>query len=678
MRKLILALFAALLLTPAASVQAQGDGVDFSTFADAEALRDAGTLDTLTLDYLDRLPSGEFVFYNAPTGDLVGYDNDASEGGRTRIIRSAGDLQDDLGSDLTVDDLDAASDGNVYVLARDADNNNQIYKTSADGSSESVLGTIGGTDAIEVVGETVYLGIIGAFTDDKQNSIYSISTTGTGQSATEVLSNSNFNPDNQLEAGSGGDLYFLSNPNFSSAPFDGGALVRVNDPAGDAPSAEALYKVFANGPFSDTGNGIGDVAVTSRDGSDRIYLYNASFDGENGEEFGFFQGDGSGSTIYATESDVIGDSDADNEITGARNPLYVDAGSGEQYVANRAAFGGANEMLQISGAPPADSIATVTFEDNTLGDGQSVAVASTSLPEDGYVAIHDASLLGEDGEPFTDDDQPLSSVIGVSQHLEAGDHSDLDVTLFDVPGADFPADTSLSGSPTLIAMPHQETSGNQQYNFLTSEGSEDGPYVNDNGNPVVQASTLPVEFAAAPTAAVEDESVTLSWKTLSETNNEGFRVQHRRAEGAPSSPGWTTASEQVDGAGTTTAANTYAYTVSGLAPGRYVFRVKQIDADGGASFSETVEAQVGAGDFALSTPTKNPFRGQTTLSYRTSGSAEVEAVLYNSLGQQVRELNATGGRITVEAAGLSSGLYFVRLATKGGERADTQAITLVR
>ena len=537
--------------------------------------------------------------------------------------------------------------------------------------------------------------------------------------------------------------------------------------------------------------------------------------------------------------------------------------------------------------------ATVAFNDQVSDGGQTITVASASLPKDGYIVIHDSTLLD-------DPPQVTGSVIGVSDYLEAGDYTDLQVTLFDVPGGDFDGQTMLDGGQQLIAMPHQETSGNEEYNFITSGGDEDGPYLNADGDPVVDpgfvavaengvvpiseartlgdatvtvegivtramgnfvrfqdpsgsggasglavrqtgessafrqdvmdgtigrgtrirltgtlsefsgllqvndgdldsydvlsqdndlpdpqsldladlaengenyeselvtvddltfqlpdeapsdsafaagttyqidgpsvaeddssvtfrvpnasdtnlegkqilpgsftytgtpsqftnfgnlpqsesyqlnavmaSEALPVEFAAAPTAAVEDESVTLSWKTLSETNNEGFRVQHRRAEGA-SSPGWTTASEQVDGAGTTTAANTYAYTVSGLAPGRYVFRVKQIDADGGASFSETVEAQVGAGDFALSTPTKNPFRGQTTLSYRTSGSAEVEAVLYNSLGQQVRELNATGGRITVEAAGLSSGLYFVRLATKGGERADTQAITLVR
>jgi len=132
--------------------------------------------------------------------------------------------------------------------------------------------------------------------------------------------------------------------------------------------------------------------------------------------------------------------------------------------------------------------ASVTFDDQTAEDRQTVTVASVSLPEDGYVAIHDSTLLD-------DPPQVTGSVVGMSEYLEAGDYTDLDVTLFDVSGADFPADTSLTGAPLLIAMPHQETSGNQEtssnqeYNFPTSGGNADGPYFDMNGNPVVSSST---------------------------------------------------------------------------------------------------------------------------------------------------------------------------------------------
>jgi hypothetical protein len=56
----------------------------------------------------------------------------------------------------------------------------------------------------------------------------------------------------------------------------------------------------------------------------------------------------------------------------------------------------------------------------------------------------------------------------------------------------------------------------------------------------------------------------------------------------------------------------------------------------------------------------------------------VSAALYNSLGQEVRTLDAMGetGTIEVEPHGLSSGVYFVRI--ESGERTATQQITLVR
>jgi hypothetical protein len=199
---------------------------------------------------------------------------------------------------------------------------------------------------------------------------------------------------------------------------------------------------------------------------------------------------------------------------------------------------------------------------------------------------------------------------------------------------------------------------------------------NDDGQP------LPVEFAGAPTARVDGDAVTLFWRTLTETNNAGFHVQHRRlppdGDSRPEGSEWTTAEKRVAGAGNSQTAQRYDYTVTGLQPGRYAFRVQQVNADDDKSYSQTVNAAVQAdGGFALQAPTRTPFRGETTLTYRAPQGTEVEATLYNSLGQQVQRLQASGGRVAVEARSLSSGLYFVRLTTEEG-RTDTQSITLIR
>ncbi len=73
------------------------------------------------------------------------------------------------------------------------------------------------------------------------------------------------------------------------------------------------------------------------------------------------------------------------------------------------------------------SSATVTFDDQTTC-GTSVTVKSATLPDGGFVAIHDSSLL---------DGKVTESVIGVSDSLDAGTHEDIEVDLFDVKGADF-------------------------------------------------------------------------------------------------------------------------------------------------------------------------------------------------------------------------------------------------
>lgn len=118
--------------------------------------------------------------------------------------------------------------------------------------------------------------------------------------------------------------------------------------------------------------------------------------------------------------------------------------------------------------------ALVDFE-NQRTDGKEITLDEVVLSEGGFVAIHDTRLL--EGKPF-------ESVVGVSEYLEAGEHYDVEVKLFDdVPGAEFD-DDELSADQPLFPMPHRDTNGNETYDFVSSGGSEDGPFT-DNGQAVV-------------------------------------------------------------------------------------------------------------------------------------------------------------------------------------------------
>jgi PGF-CTERM protein len=117
-------------------------------------------------------------------------------------------------------------------------------------------------------------------------------------------------------------------------------------------------------------------------------------------------------------------------------------------------------------------IATVSIEAQE-GDGSSVTVASAFLPNGGFVTIHDSTVS----------DDPIGSVRGTSEYLEPGTSEDITVAL----------DDPFTESQVAIAMPHRDTNGNQTYDFVTSEGEEDAPYLNADDQIVIDSAdyTIP-------------------------------------------------------------------------------------------------------------------------------------------------------------------------------------------
>ena len=146
--------------------------------------------------------------------------------------------------------------------------------------------------------------------------------------------------------------------------------------------------------------------------------------------------------------------------------------------------------------------ANVTFENQT-SNGSTVVVDAANSSDGTFVAIHDASLL---------EGNVIGSVIGVSEYLEQGEHENVSVELFDVSGADF-AESELTENQTLIAMPHLDTNDNGTYDFVATDGAEDGPYVNETGQPVVDDAFVTVE-------AMEDNVTNETNVTDNVTDNE--------------------------------------------------------------------------------------------------------------------------------------------------------------
>ncbi|MBI5058743.1 T9SS type A sorting domain-containing protein [candidate division KSB1 bacterium] len=85
--------------------------------------------------------------------------------------------------------------------------------------------------------------------------------------------------------------------------------------------------------------------------------------------------------------------------------------------------------------------------------------------------------------------------------------------------------------------------------------------------------------------------------------------------------------------------------------------------------------------YALHAAYPNPFNLQTTLRYDLPRAAEVSIVVYDMLGREVQRLvegteEAGSRRVTWDASGLSSGIYFVRMSTE--EFVEARKIHLIK
>ena len=197
---------------------------------------------------------------------------------------------------------------------------------------------------------------------------------------------------------------------------------------------------------------------------------------------------------------------------------------------------------------------------------------------------------------------------------------------------------------------------------------------------------LPVELAGLEAQRSGIESITLQWQTLSETNNAGFEVQ-RAAESANAS--WQTIAT-VDGTGTTDTPQSYRFEDADLpyAADSLSYRLRQIDTDGTAAFSEAVTIARTVQRAELLPAYPNPTRSTATVRFAVpdsgqdaSGPSAVRITLYDMLGRRVRTVvdTDTEGRAeqVLDVSDLSSGTYFLRMETEAGP-VDTQRITVVR
>ena len=180
----------------------------------------------------------------------------------------------------------------------------------------------------------------------------------------------------------------------------------------------------------------------------------------------------------------------------------------------------------------------------------------------------------------------------------------------------------------------------------------------------VALSELPVELVSF-TATIVDNGVQLKWHTETEVNNYGFEILRSTQTDNWKKIGF------VEGSGNSNSPKHYSFLDKIIHPGKYSYRLKQIDNDGSYKILNTVQIAFGSVEnFQLNQNYPNPFNPSTTISFTLPKSGHVTLKIFNAIGEEVTTIidgfvEVGSHSFNFNAEGLTSGIYLYRLSTEG-------------
>ncbi len=193
------------------------------------------------------------------------------------------------------------------------------------------------------------------------------------------------------------------------------------------------------------------------------------------------------------------------------------------------------------------------------------------------------------------------------------------------------------------------------------------------------AVPLPVELISF-TYTISVKNVNLNWQTATEVNNYGFEIQRAIVNVGQtiSLPTWEKIGF-VAGHGNSNSTKEYSFVDESISGGKYSYRLKQIDNDGGFSYSdeiivETLHSARGGSslptEYSLEQNYPNPFNPSTTIKFGLPKDTRVMLEVYNIIGEKIttlvnKEMTAGYHQVNFKGSHLSSGIYFYNINVDG-------------
>ena len=193
-----------------------------------------------------------------------------------------------------------------------------------------------------------------------------------------------------------------------------------------------------------------------------------------------------------------------------------------------------------------------------------------------------------------------------------------------------------------------------------------------------ESNPLPVELSSFSATAIS-KLVKLNWRTETEINNYGFEVE--RCALRDERQVWEKIGF-VNGNGNSNSPKNYAFEDNSLLPGKYSYRLKQIDNDGQFEYSKTIEVDFNSPKkFELTQNYPNPFNPVTTISWEIPIEGLVTLKIYDILGKEIYTVTdeyqqAGSYQRNFDGSSLSSGMYFFTL--QSGSFIQTRKMILMK
>ncbi len=225
--------------------------------------------------------------------------------------------------------------------------------------------------------------------------------------------------------------------------------------------------------------------------------------------------------------------------------------------------------------------------------------------------------------------------------------------------------TIYNGNSTAIELTFQSEdypSGNYAMDMVITSNDPVNPTVTVPVAMTIQA--IPVELTSFEAVGVRNDAI-LNWETATETNNMGFKIEKKFESDNWIEAGW------IQGKGSSTEISKYTFTDKNLKPGKYQYRIKQVDFDGKSDYSNSVEVEVGKpNSFVLEQNYPNPFNPSTVIDYAVPEKSQVTITVFNSLGEVIdilisEQKDAGYYKLQFNGANLASGTYFYQINAAG-------------